>query len=38
MALLFRIAKYTFNQVIVTINGVDTTVVTAAGDTILISN
>jgi hypothetical protein len=38
MALLFRIAKYTFHQVIVTINGIDTNVVTSAGNTIIISN
>lgn len=38
MALLFRIAKYTFHQVIVTVNGVNANLVNAAGDTILISN
>jgi hypothetical protein len=38
MALLFRIAKYAFHQVIVTINGIDTDVVTAEGHTIIISN
>ncbi len=38
MAFLFRIAKYTFHQVIVTVNGVDTNLVTASGDTILLSN
>jgi hypothetical protein len=38
MAFLFRIAKYTFHQVIVTIGGVNKNLVTASGDTILISN
>lgn len=38
MAFLFRIAKYTFKQVVVTIGGVDTQVVLKDGSVVLLSN
>jgi len=38
MSFLFRIAKYTFHQVIITVGGVNYNLVTAAGDTIILSN